>query len=195
MYEINLIRDKVVFPEEKKKFFAAAKIILLVMLLFLAYVVFLLVTASSEILKMKKEKSFVELEISRAKENFKIEDFKKEWSGYYSKLMVIDKIMEDNLVKAKALGELGLVLPQGMCLTELRAKREAQILNVSILALEKENAEFDAVKHFLEDLERSALFGSGVKMESQDSIQLRNETVKLFRITIPLKGKPSSVNE
>ncbi|HLD29435.1 MAG TPA: hypothetical protein VJC03_03760 [bacterium] len=195
MYEINLIRDKVVFPDEKKKYFGIFKLVFLGLIILFAYFIFVLMRASSEISKLRKERSFVELEISRAKENFKIEDFKMEWSGYYRKLMVIDRIMEDNLIKAKALEELGLVLPQGMCLTELRAKREARFMNVGILALEKDNAEFDAVKRFVEDLERSSLFGSGVKLESQDSIQLKNETVKLFRITIPLREKAPGADE
>lgn len=186
MFEINFVREKVFSPEKREK---ASRIIrLLCGAGLLGLVILVGITASLylKISSLNQEKSILDETLARRSQEFKIDDFKREWQSFYAELRFFEEIMSAKIYWVPRLQELEQILPAGIWIRKLSTRRDRPVLELELVALSERQQEFSLVKEFIDALEKSPFFGPG-KLESQGNTRVQKEDAKFFKITVPLE--------
>ncbi len=191
MYEINIIREKIILIKAKKKFLHYLRIAGAAGLLILAGLIYKSYMSSVKISEYKKEKAMVNAEINRMIERFNINKYRKEWTKYYQQVYQIKEIFSEKTFYAVRLQELAMLCPAEMCITRIKIDKNKETINLEIVMLADKKHDFEQFKEFVNKIEKSPFFSHGVKLITQKrskvKSKLKEKAAKLFIVSIPIK--------
>lgn len=186
MFGINLIRDKSILPELKRNIRHNFIIVGAVCGLILVLILVGFISMYSKVSRYKKERKAVLKKIDAIVDNHNIKEWGIEWSGIYSDLKLISGVYDERTAWMVKLQELSRLLPEKMCISRINMDVNKKDIELKIIALEEESGEFDTVKKFLEDIDKSPVFKTGVKLIKQQRSNIKKTPVKIISILIQL---------
>lgn len=186
-FEINLIRDKAISPELKHQVFVKSVIIGAVcgavfLVLFLRFF-----TATVKLAQYRKKNKRVQAGIENVINNYKIDEWGQEWIDAYNEIRVINDIYMERNNLAVRLRELVMIVSKKMCIERIDIGKDRKDMVLNIIALAEGEGEFDQIKQFSTSLKKGRLFGSDIKLSSQERTELFGKNVNLIRFNIPLQ--------
>ncbi len=186
MYEINIIKNKSILPQIKKKIFMGFIGISVVSLILIVSLLVYIGNISAQIDTQKDNKNSKTAVINEMIEKYNINEWGKEWRGYYEKLHVVDRIYTERISLAVKFRELSRLLPTKMCIEKIDLDKGTKSLVLGIIALADEHGEFGQVQKFNKALEESKCFGTGIRLVSQERIKIKDKDVNKIIISIPV---------
>ncbi|MFH1416144.1 MAG: hypothetical protein ABIH89_08705 [Elusimicrobiota bacterium] len=187
MFNINIIRDKAITPELKKKvlvqFITGAVGVAGTMVI----LILIMISTSVRMNSYEKKKDEINLKVEALIEKYSIEEWGKEWLDSYREVTVIHGIFSERALFSMILRDIVRMLSDDMCIAKIEVGKNQTKMLLKVIALAEEGGEFTQVKEFSDKLETSKLFGSGIRLESQERATLYNRDVNVITISIPLK--------
>ncbi|MFA5858057.1 MAG: hypothetical protein WC955_03220 [Elusimicrobiota bacterium] len=185
MYNINLIRDEIMSPDVKKQLFWYTQIVMAVGVSILLVVIYQFISLNIQLVACEKKRNVIETKIKDYESNLNIGELISTWSKQAQQLQNVEKVLNERIVLAGRIQELGLLLPQKMCILKISFEKQSKNMLLEVAVSSKDGEELSQVKQYMDSLEKSKYFKPGVKLESQEEIVLK-DNAKLFRISVPL---------
>ncbi|MFC2062246.1 hypothetical protein ACFLUV_07020, partial [Elusimicrobiota bacterium] len=112
----------------------------------------------------------------------------KKWRKSHENISLINNIYNGRIIWSARLLTLALALPDGMCIDSLSISKEQKNVNSKIISLTEEGG-FEKVKKYMSDIEKTAYFDTGAKLESQKRTRLKDKEVNYINVIFPVAGK------
>ncbi|MFW6172835.1 MAG: PilN domain-containing protein [Elusimicrobiota bacterium] len=189
MFEINIIKKKVLPEEYKKKVHQYIRISLYIggtILLLIGGFIFF---NSSRISKYKLEKEKLSLGIEKMRNKYNINKREKEWRNIYKKIILINKAIKERKTWSSRLQELAILLPDMMCIENIQISDKGKELDLRITSIDSGKEDFETINKFVSDLRKSKYFSSEVKLESQEKKNIRGKDALQYLVSVKLSEK------
>ncbi|MCX5778556.1 MAG: PilN domain-containing protein [Elusimicrobia bacterium] len=121
---------------------------------------------------------------------YNIDILEKQWLQYIDLLTIADIEVRNNSAWAARFQELSRIVPVGVCLEKISILDggSAKHLALNVLAMTGEKKAFEQVDALVVVLEKSPLFGPGVKVGSHDQRLVGDKAMESFQLIIPVKS-------
>jgi hypothetical protein len=188
MFELNLVRNKVLMLEKRKKIFRYFNIVYFINFLILFLMIIKVVVNNYEIVSYGREKALIQSNIELAKNMLGISKVEQEWIKYSEEVEKINHLYANRTYWAARLREVSAILPKGLCIDQINVSKvqdkENMILN--IIASSEDKQELESVNELISSFGKSMFFGKGASMESQQKKEMKDRNVELYRLSIPI---------
>lgn len=193
MFEINLICDKAINPKLKKdirQYFMIGIIICCTIFIFLLVKT---IGITSKITRYEKQKMNINNDIKKVVDRYNIQEWGNQWLYNLKNLSLIKNMYNVKTMWGTYLYEIVNLLPEKVCIEKITASPKNDGILLHLITLTEGQGEFDLIKQFSQDVEKSEYFGA-VKLESQERTMIEDKEVKIISLIISLKKTISGKN-
>lgn len=189
MFEINLVKDKAITTEIRKQYSKYLKIGIFITWIVLMIVGILIYIAVSKESRYKHLRIKVTRDLDGMIERHNISNWGREWLEIRNRITTVSNIENDRKGWVIRLTTLAYFLPKNMCIERIVASKDNKSIELRLLSLisGEDEDEFEKVKEYINMIEKSRYFDSGIKMEAQKRTVIKEKDVNLFKLFVPLK--------
>jgi Tfp pilus assembly protein PilN len=188
MLELNLISGRLGMMQAKRKLLRSLRIFNIICFFISVFSVAIAFSIFSQTVKIHASTATYKTEIQKNKTRYNVDTMEKQWIEYLDDLTVADMAL-NHPYWAVRFQELSRVVPIGICIEKIAIipGDGTPFLSLDVVAMSGEKKAFERIDTLIGALEKSPLFGAGVKLESHEQRATGDKAMESFKIKIPVK--------
>lgn len=127
-------------------------------------------------------------QIRNEKSRHNVDSLEKRWMQYVSSLALVDRSLS-HVRWAPCFQSLARMVPAGVCIEKVSVTKsdDGWVLALDVVAVSDTKKAFDRVDGLVKDMQKSPLFGKGVKLESHEQRESDGKELESFKINAPVR--------